>query len=158
VPVHLAPLRERKEDIELLVAWFAETFCRDNNYRPKRFEADALEVLRGLPWRGNARELRNAVERLIIMTPGDSIGTSDIPAGLSMPLGTAEPRPPGDALIVPQAGATLQSFKDAAERAFILAKLEENDWNIAATAKAIDTPRSNLYKKLEAYGIARDRE
>jgi two-component system nitrogen regulation response regulator NtrX len=158
VPVHLPPLRERREDIESLLAWFAESFCRDNNYRPKRFAADALEVLRGLPWRGNARELRNAVERLIIMTPGDSIRVADIPAGLSMPLGTEEPRATGGAVIVPQAGTTLQSFKDSAERAFLLAKLEENDWNIAATAKAIDTPRSNLYKKLETYGIARDRE
>jgi two-component system nitrogen regulation response regulator NtrX len=158
VPVHLPPLRERTEDIEPLLAWFAESFCRDNNYRPKRFAEDALEVLRGLPWRGNARELRNAVERLIIMTPGDSIRASDIPAGLSMPLGSDEPRVAGGALIVAREGATLQSFKDAAERAFLVAKLEENDWNIAATAKAIDTPRSNLYKKLETYGIARDRE
>ncbi|MBZ5638426.1 MAG: sigma-54 dependent transcriptional regulator [Acidobacteriia bacterium] len=158
VPVHLPPLRERTEDIEPLLAWFAESFCRDNNYRPKRFAEDALEVLRGLPWRGNARELRNAVERLIIMTPGDSIRASDIPAGLSMPLGSDEPRVAGGALIVPREGATLQTFKDAAERAFLVAKLEENDWNIAATAKAIDTPRSNLYKKLETYGIARDRE
>jgi two-component system nitrogen regulation response regulator NtrX len=89
------------------------------------------------------------------MTPGDTVRASDIPSGLSMPLGVEGARRDGDAVVVPQAGATLQSFKDAAERAFILAKLEENDWNVAATAKAIDTPRSNLYKKLEAYGIAR---
>ncbi len=158
VPVSLPPLRERREDIEPLVAWFAENFCRDNNFRPKRFATDALEVLRGLPWRGNVRELRNAVERLIIMTPGDAVRASDIPSGLSMPLGVEGARRDGDAVVVPQAGATLQSFKDAAERGFILAKLEENDWNIAATAKAIDTPRSNLYKKLEAHGIARERE
>jgi two-component system, NtrC family, nitrogen regulation response regulator NtrX len=158
VPVQLPPLRERREDVEPLVAWFAESFCRDNNYRPKRFAPDALEVFRGLPWRGNVRELRNAVERLIIMTASDVVRASDIPAGLSMPLGTEDARVPLGAVIVSHAGVTLQAFKDAAERAFLLAKLEENDWNVAATAKAIDTPRSNLYKKLEAYGIARDRE
>ena len=61
-----------------------------------------------------------------------------------------------DAAPAGSGAATLQSFKDAAERAFIIAKLEEHDWNVAATAKAIDTPRSNLYKKLETYGIRRE--
>ena len=85
------------------------------------------------------------------MTPGGTIHAADLPKGLGL-------APEKDA-VVPPAGsepATLQDFKDAAERAFILAKLEENDWNVAATAKAIDTPRSNLYKKLEAYGIRRE--
>ncbi len=158
VPIALPPLRDRAEDIAPLIAYFSETFCAMNNYKPKRIEPEALRALEALPWRGNVRELRNAIERLIIMTFGDTIRASDIPAGLSMPLGEEAARSSGSALALSHAGATLQSFKDAAERAFILAKLEENDWNIAATAKAIDTPRSNLYKKLEAYGIAREKE
>ncbi len=158
VPVHLPPLRERREDIGTLVAWFAESFCRDNNYRARRFAQDAVAALADLPWRGNVRELRNAVERLVIMTPGETIRASDIPAGLSMPLGGGKERTAAGVLAVSHAGATLQSFKDAAEHAFLLTKLGENDWNIAATAKAIDTPRSNLYKKLETYGIAREKD
>mgnify|MGYP001091552074 FL=1 len=159
VPIRVPPLRERREDVDALVAWFTENFCRENGCRPKRFAPDALEALRGLPWRGNVRELRNAVERLLIMTPGDTIRRADIPAGLAAPLGgEAEAAAPREAVVVPHAGASLQSFKDAAERAYLLAKLEEHGWNIAATAKAIDTPRSNLYKKLEAYGLGRERE
>ncbi len=159
VPIRVPPLRERREDIDALVAWFAENFCRENGCRAKRFSPDALGVLRGLPWRGNVRELRNAVERLLIMTPGDTIRPEDIPAGLAAPLdGEAGAQALRESVVIPHAGTSLQSFKDAAERAYLLAKLEENGWNIAATAKAIDTPRSNLYKKLEAYGLARERE
>jgi two-component system nitrogen regulation response regulator NtrX len=122
--------------------------------REKTFAPDAVEALQQMPWRGNVRELRNAVERLIIMTPRESIRASDLPVGLGLSPG-AELASSASASTTPAAG-TLQEFKDAAERAFILSKLEEHDWNVAATAKAIDTPRSNLYKKLEAYGIRRE--
>jgi len=156
IPIELPPLRERRDDIEDLVAYFAETFCRENNYRLKTFAADARAALRELPWRGNVRELRNAVERLLIMTPGDTIRASDIPAGLGGDLAAQGQQTLGEALAIPDGHVTLQSFKDRAERAFLVAKLRENGWNIAATAKAIDTPRSNLYKKLEAHGINRE--
>jgi two-component system nitrogen regulation response regulator NtrX len=119
---------------------------------------DALAALRDLPWPGNVRELRNAVERLIIMTPSDTVRAADLPAGLGLELGTARAEGGAGALVVRHAGSTLQAFKDAAERAYLVEKLRENEWNIAATAKAIDTPRSNLYKKLEAYGIAREKD
>jgi two-component system nitrogen regulation response regulator NtrX len=158
IPIALAPLRERLEDIDALVAWFTETFCRENNYRIKTFAPDALESLRKLPWRGNVRELRNAVERLIIMTGSDTIRAADIPAGLGMGLGEAAAVPPEGALIVPHGGQTLQSFKDTAERAFLVTKLRESGWNRAATAKAVDTPRSNLYKKIDAYGISPEKD
>jgi two-component system nitrogen regulation response regulator NtrX len=151
VPIQLPPLRERREDVPALVAEFAAAFCAENGMKPKSFAPDAVEALAKLPWRGNVRELRNAVERLLIMTPRPLVRATDIPKGLGL-------APAGDA---PGANAvataeSLQDFKDATEKAFILAKLEENDWNVAATAKAINTPRSNLYKKLEAYGIRRD--
>lgn len=153
VPIRLPSLRERREDVAPLATWFAQSFCAENGLKPKAISTDAIEALSKLPWRGNVRELRNAVERLVIMTPGGTIHAKDIPAGLGL-------APAGDsAATVPPAGSgatTLQDFKDAAERAFIKAKLEEHDWNIAATAKAIDTPRSNLYKKLETYGIRRE--
>jgi len=157
IPVHLPPLRERPEDVEPLVLHFAETFCRDNNFRTKTFTSAALDALRRLPWRGNVRELRNAIERLIIMTPGDRIDAGDLPSGLGLDLGRA-PDVPAGAIVLPARSMTLQEFKDAAERKYLLERLHDHDWNIAATAKAIDTPRSNLYKKLEAHGISREKE
>jgi two-component system nitrogen regulation response regulator NtrX len=153
VPIRLPALRERREDVAPLVAWFAQSFCAENGLKPKSISPDAVELLAGLPWRGNVRELRNAIERLVIMTPGATVHAADIPTGLG--LAPAE-NTATTSLPAGPAAATLQSFKDAAERAFIIAKLEEHDWNVAATAKAIDTPRSNLYKKLEAYGIRRE--
>jgi two-component system nitrogen regulation response regulator NtrX len=158
VPLHLPPLRERREDIEPLVLHFAETFCRDNNYRTVTFSEGALEQFSHLPWHGNVRELRNAVERLIILTSRETIGAEDLPSGLGMDLQQAEEDSPRGGGAVDQQRATLQQFKDSAERAFLVAKLRDNDWNIAATAKAIETPRSNLYKKLEAYGISREKD
>ena len=153
VPIRVPPLRERREDIAQLVAWFAESFCSENGLKAKVIAEDGIEALSRLPWRGNVRELRNAIERLVIMTPGGAVHAADIPAGL----GLAPPgKPEAEGQPAGSGSATLQNFKDAAERAFIIAKLEEHDWNVAATAKAIDTPRSNLYKKLEAYGIRRE--
>ncbi len=158
IPIEIPPLRERREDIAPLVEWLAEQFCKENNYRAKRVAPDAVEALARLPWRGNVRELRNAVERLMIMTPRDVIHAADLPQGLGTSL--QEPVPAGDPppLPPPDGAVTLQEFKDAAERAFIVAQLRRHDWNIAATAKAVDTPRSNLYKKLEAYGISREKD
>ncbi len=152
VPIRLPPLRERREDVAALVIWFAESFCDEHGGKPKTFLPDAIDALSRLPWRGNVRELRNAIERLVIMTPGGTIRSADIPARLGLaPVADASASP-----LSVSAAATLQEFKDAAERAFIVAKLEAFDWNVAATAKAIDTPRSNLYKKLETYGIRRE--
>ena len=158
IPIFIPPLRERPEDIDDLVSYFAETFCGENNYRVKTFGEDAIDALQKLPWRGNARELRNAVERLIIMTSSDTIRASDIPGGLGAPLGEAVPAAAQGALVVPYAETKLQEFKDAAERAYLVAHLRKNEWNIAATAKSIETPRSNLYKKLEAHDINRDKD
>jgi two-component system nitrogen regulation response regulator NtrX len=158
IPVGLPPLRERTEAIPRLVEHFVESFCTENNFRPKRFEEDALAAMAALPWRGNVRELRNAVERLIIMSAADVVRAADLPAGLGADLGAASDAPtdgPGTVRIDARS-RTLQSFKDEAERAFLLVHLEQNDWNVAATAKSIETPRSNLYKKLEAYDIRRD--
>jgi len=159
VPVHLPPLRDRPEDVEGLVRYFSENFCNENNFKPKEFTEAAIDALRKLPWRGNVRELRNAVERLIIMTAGDRIDLGDLPSGLGTALSedAAGPAAQGGVRISHE-GATLKDFKEAAEKAFIELKLREHRGNVAATAKAIDTPRSNLYKKLEAYEIPRDKD
>jgi two-component system, NtrC family, nitrogen regulation response regulator NtrX len=160
VPLHLSALRERREDIAPLVLHFAQIFCRENNYRPKRFTPAALAALSRAPWRGNARELRNAVERLLIMTATDTIDLADLPSELGLGLRSAESGAAESAgrLHVPYEGLSLQQFKDGAERQYLVAKLRDHAWNVAATSKAIDTPRSNLYKKLEAYAISRERD
>ena len=171
VPIPCPPLRERREDIPALVRHFVGLFSRENNYRPKRFEPAALDVLMGRPWRGNIRELRNAVERLMIMVESDAITAADVEAFEPEPLAAsaAPSAAPATAAGGPGAGPsgapagpdpasfrTLQEYRDEAEKAFILKKLKEYRWNVSRTAKAIDTPRSNLYKKLEQYGITRD--
>ena len=92
------------------------------------------------------------------MTPGDAVDARDLPAGLGMALGRDELAVPEGSLVVQYSTTTLQDFKDRAERAYLVARLNANDWNIAATAKSIETPRSNLYKKLEAYEISREKD
>jgi two-component system nitrogen regulation response regulator NtrX len=154
IPILVPPLRERREDIPRLVEHFARRFSEEHNMRAKRFDPRATEALQRYRWRGNIRELRNTVERVMIMTAGDVIRVEDLPEEVRV---DSAPRaldnglkatggPPG----------TLREFKDASERAFLVQKLRENNWNISKTAEVIDTPRSNLYKKLEQYGIKQE--
>ena len=156
IPIFVPPLRERPEDIPLLVRHYMEYFSRENNVRPKRIAAGAIEALQRYRWKGNIRELRNTVERLIIMTGGDTIEAADLPDGLrSSSGGFVPPKPVGGDADQAKAG-TLREFKENAERAFLVEKLRENGWNISKTAEVIGTPRSNLYKKLEQYQITQD--
>jgi two-component system nitrogen regulation response regulator NtrX len=149
IPVHVPPLRERPDDVDVLVQHFVAQFSAENNFRPRAFTPEALDVLRRHAWRGNARELKNTIERLLIMVEGDEIGTDALAEVLR--------RPDGSGLPV-DAAASLRDFKESAERAFLVQKLRESRWNISATAAAIGTPRSNLYKKLEAYGISQEKD
>src|SRR6185312_3149727 len=103
VPMTVPPLRERREDIPLLVAHFTALLSRQQGMAPRTFTQDAIERLATYDWPGNVRELRNTVER-----------------------------------------------------AFLLAKLREHDWNVSETARLLDMPRSNLYKKIERYGLTRE--
>jgi two-component system nitrogen regulation response regulator NtrX len=150
VPIHVPPLRDRREDIPLLVRHFAELMARDNNFRPKRFTPAAIEVMQQHRWKGNIRELRNTVERLLIMAPGDTIDAGDLRGVLR-----ADARP-ADGEAPREKPGTLREFKELAERQFLVEKLRENGWNISRTAEIIGTPRSNLYKKLEQYGITQE--
>jgi two-component system nitrogen regulation response regulator NtrX len=156
IPIVIPSLRDRREDIPELVVWFTDLFCRENNFRQKTFTPQAMEVLCSLPWQGNIRELRNAVERLLIMTASDTIDASNIPSGLGTMLGNRGATGPGQ-LVLEDQGLSLQEFKEAAEKRYLQARLQEHGGNVAATAKAIQTPRSNLYKKLEAYDLQRGR-
>jgi len=161
------PLRERPEDIPLLVRHYMDVFSRENNVRPKRISHAALDALQHYRWKGNIRELRNTVERLIIMTSGDSIDVPDLPELVRSPSASAAFVSAGASASGPAApklgsdpsraaAGTLREFKDNAERAFLVGKLRENGWNISKTAEIIDTPRSNLYKKLEQYQISQE--
>jgi two-component system nitrogen regulation response regulator NtrX len=153
IPIHVPPLRDRPGDIPQLVRHYIEFFSRENNTRPKRITPAALDALQRHRWKGNIRELRNTVERLIIMTSGDTIDGADLPGALRpQPAAGAKAAPEGDAA----RAATLREFKDSSERAYLVLKLRENGWNISKTAEVIDTPRSNLYKKLEQYQISQD--
>jgi len=139
------------------VRHFLDLLARENNVRPKRITEAALTVLQRHRWRGNIRELRNTIERLVIMTPGDTIDAGDLP-----PMTARTVTEVRDVATVraseadsPQAG-TLREHKELAERAFLVQKLRETGWNISKTADLIDTPRSNLYKKLEQYKISQE--
>ena len=148
IPIRTPPLRERREDIPVLAEHFAKVFSQEHNYHPKTFTPSAAKALADAPWRGNVRELRNMIERLVIMVPADTIDIGDLPAEFF--------RAAADIITSSLRMATLQEFKDEAEKAFILAKLREHGWNVSKTAEAIDTPRSNLYKKIEQYEIKRE--
>jgi len=152
IPIRVPPLRDRREDIPVLVRHFADLFGRENNRRPQRFTADALEILQKARWKGNVRELRNTVERLLIMTPGDSIDADDLRDVVRTEARPAAPEAAGNHV----APGTLREFKESAERKFLVEKLRENAWNISKTAEVIGTPRSNLYKKLEQYAITQE--
>ena len=151
VPIKVPPLRERREDIPALVRHFADLFSRDNNRRPQRFTPGAVEYLQRARWKGNVRELKNTIERLIIMTPGEIVDVDDLRDVVRLEQKPAAPD--NDKGGNPN---TLREFKESAERAFLVGKLRENNWNISKTAEVIGTPRSNLYKKLEQYGISQE--
>jgi two-component system nitrogen regulation response regulator NtrX len=152
IPIPVPPLRERREDIPPLVRHFAELFSREHNRRPQRFTQAALDHMQKARWKGNIRELRNTVERLVIMTPRDTIDVDDL-----RDIVRIESRPATQDNDKERPG-TLREFKEVAERSFLVDKLREHNWNISKTAEVIGTPRSNLYKKLEQYGISQEND
>jgi two-component system nitrogen regulation response regulator NtrX len=158
IPIFVPPLRERPEDVPLLIRHFLNLLARENNRRPKQIAPAAMEVLKRYRWRGNIRELRNTIERLIIMTEGDVIDVNDRPDSIKSD--KASPRaagaPPTPVAPAGSDAGTLREFKESAERAWLVEKLRENGWNISKTAEVIGTPRSNLYKKLEQYAIRQE--
>ena len=156
IPIRVPPLRDRREDIPALVRHFADLFGRENNRRPARFTPAAVELMQKARWKGNVRELRNTVERLLIMTPGDVIDADDLRDVLRPDTRPAAPAAEAAGGVQSVTPGTLREFKESAERQFLVEKLRENAWNISKTAEVIGTPRSNLYKKLEQYAITQE--
>ncbi len=150
VPLNVPTLRERREDIPLLIAHFVGQLSSREGVTPRTFEPEAVEALTRMEWPGNVRELRNTIERLLILAAGPRVGVHDI----ERLVGRAASEPSGLGAL--GAIRTFEEFKDAAERAFLLGKLREFDWNVSETARALDMPRSNLYKKIERYALVRE--
>ncbi|PYM31746.1 MAG: Fis family transcriptional regulator [Candidatus Rokuibacteriota bacterium] len=144
IPIEVPALRTRKDDITKLVDHFVAVFCAENGKRPKTVSGEALGYFLAYDWPGNVRELRNMVERLVIMAPGDVVGADDLPAPLR----------PKDAAATPEGHErSLRDARDHFERAFIIAELRANDWNMTRTAERLGIERSHLYRKIKAYGI-----
>jgi two-component system nitrogen regulation response regulator NtrX len=150
VPIHVPPLRERREDIPMLVQHFSAIMAKRDGMPRRQFETAAIERLKTLSWPGNVRELRNTVERLLILAAGDVVSVGDVERLAS---GRSASGGLGGELLATE---NFSDFKDGAERTYILQKLRENDWNVAETARRIDMPRSNLYKKIEKYELVRE--
>ncbi len=158
VPIHVPPLRERRSDIAQLITHFTNELTQRGGLPAKEFDDAAVERLTAHDWPGNIRELKNAVERLLILASGPTVTQQDVERivgkgdggrGKGSSVGTGG----GDAAWL--RAATFEEFKQAAERAFLLGKLQEHDWNVSETARTLQMPRSNLYKKIERYGLAR---
>jgi two-component system, NtrC family, nitrogen regulation response regulator NtrX len=150
VPIQVPPLRERREDIPALVKHFLGQLAGGTGTVGKSFDSSAIERLQQRLWPGNVRELRNAVERILILSPGKVVSARDV----SRLLGEGATNEVVESVSVQE--GTFESFKQDAERSFLAAKLKEHDWNVAETARALKMPRSNLYKKIERYGISRE--
>ena len=148
IPIFVPPLRERQEDIQLLAEHFMAEFAREYGRRIKRFEPGALAVVQRYSWPGNVRELRNVIERLMIMVPGDSISAIELnfldPSALERP---GVPATTSERL-------RLHEARDRFERDLILRTLSEQHGNMSRTAEILGVERSNLYRKMRAFGIA----
>ena len=149
IPLHLPALRERSGDIAILVPAFLADICSKNGIPVKKMSPRVVETLRSMPWSGNVRELRNIVERLVIMTAG-----AEIEAGELETLASGK-RDEVDGIL--QTSKSFQEFKDRAEAAFIERQLALHDWNVSKTAEALQMERSNLYTKIKKYGLGRGR-
>ena len=149
IPLHVAPLRERRDDIPLLVRAFIEEVCERNGMARKTISEEGARLLSLREWPGNVRELRNAVERLVILSPGSEIDVSILDSQ------TSAPSEVGELLATHM---TFQDFKDRAEAAFIKRQLELHRWNVSKTAEALDIQRSHLYTKMKRYGLAKEGE
>src|ERR1051326_7357873 len=144
VPIRVPSLRERPHDIRLLAEYFLEEFCTRNNFKPKTIATDVYPVLESHAWPGNARELRNAIERMAILTPGEQLTRESIPVEIRVQRDGS-------------ARSSIQEARESAEREHILRALEESNWNVSGAARALGMERTNLHKRIRARGLSRTR-
>jgi two-component system nitrogen regulation response regulator NtrX len=146
IPIFVPPLRDRANDITVLADHFMVQFAREYGRRAKRLDQGAATGLRSYRWPGNVRELRNVIERLMIMVPGDTISLADL-AFLESG-GIASAAQPGTPAL------PLHDARERFERDYILRALAAQNGNISRTADVLGVERSNLYRKMRAFGIA----
>jgi two-component system nitrogen regulation response regulator NtrX len=142
VPIRVPALRERPQDIEPMAAYFLEDFCVRNGFRRKSFDDEVWEAFEEYSWPGNARELRNVVERMAILSHGDVLNTSAVPLELKLQKETG-PR------------SSVHEARESAEREHVLRALEESGWNVSSAARALGMERTNLHKRIRALGLTR---
>jgi two-component system nitrogen regulation response regulator NtrX len=142
VPIRVPALRERPHDIRLLAEYFLEDFCARNNFKPKKLDDGVFLMLESYAWPGNARELRNVIERMAILTPGERLTRESIPVEIRV---QRESGPK----------STIQEARESAEREHILRALEESNWNVSGAARALGMERTNLHKRIRALGLSR---
>ncbi len=151
LPFHVPPLRERLVDIPLLTDHFLRHFCSKESRSIKRLDESALRMMMRYSWPGNVRELKNIIERLVIMVPDEVITCEHLPDVITRGRENGKVRSTLAGLQLE--GASFREAREEFEREYLLRKLEENDWNISRTAEAIEMERSNLHRKIKAYGI-----
>src|SRR5690606_10039120 len=169
--IHVPPIVERKADIPVLAKQFCDEVCGEYNMPVKKITDDAMEALKRLPWTGNIRELRNMVERLIILSdkaitdkdvrafanPSNAMPIAENTVAASVDKVDGErPAPNGSPIANYDDFPSFQDFKDHTEMEFIKYKLEKNGWNVSKTADEIDIQRSHLYSKIEKFGLKRE--
>jgi two-component system nitrogen regulation response regulator NtrX len=147
IPIFVPPLRDRLDDIPLLIEHFADEIASESALGKKKIDPGVYGILNEYSWPGNIRELRNFIERLIIMTPGNVIGPGDLPADLRN--FRRKENGQTDYLQCP----TLEEARSCFERDYLHRKLEENGWNISVTSARVGLERSHLHKKIKALGI-----
>ncbi len=152
IPIHVPPLRERLEDIPLLVEEFIDAYAYESALGRKKIEPEVLAMLQHYSWPGNVRELRNFIERLIIMSPKENIGLKDVPQDFLRLL------PDRQETVDPYAQDTLREARAQFEREYLLRKLEQFSWNVSLTAAEIGIERSHLHRKMKLLGIKEDTE
>ena len=151
LPFQVPPLRERREDIQRLADHFLTYFCRQESRKIKQISADALAAMTTYSWPGNIRELKNLIERLVIMTPDQRITLEHLPTAIT----TNAPFHGSDDAedSTPLAADSYRDAKELFEKQYLHQKLEENNWNISKTAELIGLERSNLHRKIKSYGL-----
>jgi two-component system nitrogen regulation response regulator NtrX len=144
VPIRVPSLRERVADIQAMAEFFLDEFCRRNSFRAKKLSDEAIEALESYHWPGNARELRNIVERMAILSPGDEIGEEAVPVEITL---ARE--------VTLASKSTLHEARDSAERETLLKALNECGWNVSQAARALGLERTNLHKRMKLLQLTR---
>ena len=144
VPIRVPALRERPQDLRALGHYFLQEFCARNNFKAKSLDDEVFGVFENYAWPGNARELKNAVERMAILTQGDRLTVDSVPVEIRVPKESGQ-------------RSSVQEARESAERDHILRALEETSWNVSGAARALGMDRTNLHKRIRTLGLSRER-